>query len=100
MAGRRSVHAAGAGRLTGSHHPTGAENKGGKMNNGAKGVTTGPAAADQEVSNGRPPTAADGGRLAGVSRSTVSLVLNEVPDSRIPEETRERVRVAAAQLGY
>jgi DNA-binding LacI/PurR family transcriptional regulator len=70
------------------------------MKNGAKGAISGPGAADPGVTNGRPPTAADVGRLAGVSRSTVSLVLNRVPDSRIPDETRERVRAAAEQLGY
>ncbi|MER6527396.1 LacI family DNA-binding transcriptional regulator [Streptomyces sp. NPDC001508] len=48
----------------------------------------------------RPATSADVGRLAGVSRSTVSLVLNEVPGQSIPEATRERVRQAAKRLGY
>lgn len=36
---------------------------------------------------------------AGVSTATVSLVLNE-RDVRIPAETRERVRRAAAEIGY
>ncbi|WP_265522329.1 LacI family DNA-binding transcriptional regulator [Oerskovia flava] len=36
---------------------------------------------------------------AGVSTSTVSLVLND-RDVRIPHETRERVRRAAAEVGY
>ncbi|WP_434810741.1 LacI family DNA-binding transcriptional regulator [Microbacterium sp. bgisy189] len=36
---------------------------------------------------------------AGVSVSTVSLVMNDV-ESRIPEATRERVRAAAKQVGY
>ena len=47
------------------------------------------------------PTQADVAREAGVSRSTVSLVLNR-NESRIPisEETRERVIVAAKTLGY
>lgn len=48
----------------------------------------------------RPPTSADVARLAGVSRSTVSLVLNEVPGSRIPEATRLRVLDAVRTLGY
>ncbi|TFC00927.1 MULTISPECIES: LacI family DNA-binding transcriptional regulator [Cryobacterium] len=39
-------------------------------------------------------------RNAGVSRSTVSFVLNERTDISIPEETRARVREAARQLGY
>lgn len=36
---------------------------------------------------------------AGVSVTTVSLVLNDAP-SRISQETRERVRAAAAAVGY
>jgi DNA-binding LacI/PurR family transcriptional regulator len=39
-------------------------------------------------------------QAAGVSRTTVSLVLNEVPHSGIPEETRERVLQEAARLNY
>lgn len=45
-------------------------------------------------------TSADVARLAGVSRTTVSFVLNERPDANIADETRQRVRDAAAQLGY
>ena len=37
---------------------------------------------------------------AGVSRTTVSLVLNEVPDAHISPETRQRVREAARRLDY
>ncbi len=37
---------------------------------------------------------------AGVSPTTVSLVLNARAPGRIPESTRERVRAAAAELGY
>ncbi|GHO64119.1 LacI family transcriptional regulator [Ktedonobacter sp. SOSP1-52] len=48
----------------------------------------------------RPPTSADVARLAGVSRATVSFVLNDAPDSRITEETRARVLAAAETLGY
>ena len=39
-------------------------------------------------------------RAAGVSRTTVSLVLNDVPRSGIPEETRERVLQEATRLNY
>jgi DNA-binding LacI/PurR family transcriptional regulator len=49
---------------------------------------------------GRAPTSADVARLAGVSRSTVSLVVNDVPDSRIAQPTRERVLAAVQELGY
>ncbi|WP_406286705.1 LacI family DNA-binding transcriptional regulator [Embleya sp. NBC_00896] len=48
----------------------------------------------------RPPTGADVARAAGVSRATVSYAMNDVPDSRIPEETRRRVREIASTLGY
>ena len=49
---------------------------------------------------GRRVTAADVAREAGVSRTTVSFVLNETPHQVIPEETRRRVREAAARLAY
>ena len=45
-------------------------------------------------------TSHDVARLAGVSRTTVSLVLNDVPHTRIPEETRQRVLDAATRLNY
>jgi len=45
-------------------------------------------------------TSQDVARLAGVSRTTVSLVLNNVPNSGIPLETRKRVLDAARQLNY
>ena len=45
-------------------------------------------------------TSADVARLAGVSRATVSYVVNGVPDVKITPETRERVLGAAAELGY
>jgi LacI family transcriptional regulator len=46
------------------------------------------------------PTSADVAALAGVSRTTVSFVLNERTDVQIPERTRQRVREAARRLGY
>jgi DNA-binding LacI/PurR family transcriptional regulator len=39
-------------------------------------------------------------REAGVSRTTVSLVLNDAPGSGIPAETRTKVLEAAQQLNY
>ncbi|MGO4689478.1 LacI family DNA-binding transcriptional regulator [Glaciibacter sp. 2TAF33] len=48
----------------------------------------------------RPPTSADVARVAGVSRTTVSNVLNNTPDARIGEATRRRVIAAAKQLGH
>ncbi|MFJ8660330.1 LacI family DNA-binding transcriptional regulator [Streptomyces sp. NPDC093795] len=58
-----------------------------------------------EHSSGRPagravPTSADVARLAGVSRATVSYVLNNTSAVRISEPTRRRVREAAEELGY
>jgi DNA-binding LacI/PurR family transcriptional regulator len=46
------------------------------------------------------PTSADVARLAGVSRTTVSFVLNEREGIRVSPATRERVFDAARQLGY
>src|SRR5437868_2690064 len=37
---------------------------------------------------------------SGVSRATVSYVLNETPNQAIPEGTRRRVMEAAEELGY
>jgi len=45
-------------------------------------------------------TSIDVAKLAGVSRTTVSFVLNNIPDSNIPESTRQRVIEAARQLNY
>lgn len=42
----------------------------------------------------------DVAHAAGVSRTTVSFVLNAAPGKIIPEETRKRVLAAAAELGY
>jgi LacI family transcriptional regulator len=47
----------------------------------------------------RRPTSADVASRAGVSRTTVSLVLNDRGES-IPETTRQRVFEAARELGY
>ncbi len=48
------------------------------------------------------PTQADVAQLAGVSRATVSYVLNDRTDGRIPitDQTRQRVLDAVAALGY
>jgi LacI family transcriptional regulator len=45
-------------------------------------------------------TSADVAARAGVSRTTVSFVLNGRADSGIPEDTRQRVMDAARELGY
>jgi len=48
------------------------------------------------------PTQADVARLAGVSRATVSYVLNDRTDGRIPitSQTQQKVFAAAEELGY
>ncbi len=48
----------------------------------------------------RPARSEDVARLAGVSRTTVSFVLNNVPGVKISAETRERVLQAARELNY
>jgi LacI family transcriptional regulator len=50
----------------------------------------------------RRPTQVDVARLAGVSRATVSYVVNGLTDGRVPisEDTRQRVLDAVAELGY
>jgi LacI family transcriptional regulator, galactose operon repressor len=45
-------------------------------------------------------TSQDVANLAGVSRTTVSLVLNDVEGIHITPETRQKVRDAAEKLGY
>ncbi len=46
------------------------------------------------------PTMTDVARIAGVSQSSVSLVLNEMTGSRISADTQNRVIDAARQIGY
>jgi DNA-binding LacI/PurR family transcriptional regulator len=48
----------------------------------------------------RRPTSTDVARLAGVSRTTVSFVLNDRRDVTISPETRDRVLLVARDLGY
>jgi DNA-binding LacI/PurR family transcriptional regulator len=45
-------------------------------------------------------TSVDVAREAGLSRATVSFVLNDTPGQSIPEATRQRVLQAAERLGY
>jgi LacI family transcriptional regulator len=49
---------------------------------------------------GRSPTIGDVARLAGVSPTTVSFVLNDVAGSHISEPTRTRVRASVRELRY
>lgn len=43
---------------------------------------------------------ADVANKAGVSRATVSYVINDVPNSNIPEETKTRIWAVVRELGY
>jgi LacI family transcriptional regulator len=52
------------------------------------------------ATNRRKPTMTDVARLAGVSQTSVSLILNRMLGARISEATRERVVTAARELGY
>ncbi|MEV5610760.1 LacI family DNA-binding transcriptional regulator [Streptomyces sp. NPDC052225] len=54
----------------------------------------------KQPARGSVPTSADVARLAGVSRATVSYVLNNTSAVRISEPTRRRVHDAAKELGY
>jgi LacI family transcriptional regulator len=49
---------------------------------------------------GKKASSADVARSAGVSRTTVSFVLNNTHGKAIPEETRQRVLAAARELSY
>src|SRR5690242_10159419 len=46
------------------------------------------------------PSMHDVARLAGVSQTTVSFVVNNVDNANIPHETRDRVKAAIKELGY
>ena len=46
------------------------------------------------------PVMMDVARAAGVSQTTVSLVLNNVPGIRISDPVRQRILAVAASLGY
>jgi LacI family transcriptional regulator len=48
----------------------------------------------------RRPTMTDVANAAGVSQTTVSLVLNDIHEARLSASTRQRVRAAAQALGY
>lgn len=54
----------------------------------------------QKKSKRRLPTMKDVAKLAGVSQTTVSFVVNDVPNAGIPEDTRQRILSAIEKLGY
>ncbi len=53
---------------------------------------------DQQTRNGRSASAAEVAALAGVSRQTVSRVVNGMPN--VTEKTRKRVLAAMEELGF
>lgn len=55
---------------------------------------------DAKSSRIKRPTSMDVARLAGVSKTTVSLVINNSPTANISQETRARIHDAIAQLDY
>ncbi len=57
-------------------------------------------AAQSKSSKHKPPSMYDVARVAGVSQTTVSFVINNVPNANIPQETRDRVWAAVEELGW
>jgi hypothetical protein len=53
-----------------------------------------------ERASRRKPTMTDVARVAGVSQTSVSLILNRMVGARISEATRDRVFEAAREIGY
>src|ERR1700744_6039465 len=60
----------------------------------------GPARQRGSTPRSRGPTMTDVAAVAGVSQTTVSLVLNGAAGARLSDQTRERVLEAARTLGY
>ncbi|PYE52827.1 LacI family DNA-binding transcriptional regulator [Deinococcus yavapaiensis] len=54
----------------------------------------------RNLTNRRKPTSADVARLAGVDRSTVSLVLSGKAQGRVSDAVREAVERSAHEIGY
>lgn len=54
----------------------------------------------EKTSKLKRPSMKDVAELVGVSRTTVSFVLNRRPDSNIPQITQDKVWAAAEELGY
>ena len=67
------------------------------MKRGKRHIEAGPAPSGGAA---RAPTMMDVAAAAGVSQTTVSLVLNNVRGARLSTQTRARVREAALELGY
>ncbi len=70
------------------------------MNTVSKTKAPAPSPAGPARTGAVAPTSADVARVAGVSRATVSYVLNDSATGRVSAGTRQRVLEVAAQLGY
>lgn len=73
------------------------------MNPGPQTPVSAPGEDETAVPDGSPQrraTMTDVATRAGVSQSTVSLVLNGAPGTRLSEATRQRVLAAASELSY
>lgn len=57
-------------------------------------------AAQRRSAKRKSPSMYDVARVAGVSQTTVSFVVNNVPNTHIPQETRDRVWAAVEELGW
>ncbi len=66
----------------------------------ARTRTTDKKSAQAQLGRTPRPTMTDVAKLAGVSQSTVSMVLNNVASARLSPETRSKVLDAALSLGY
>lgn len=71
-----------------------------KRGGGEPQGNAGPAPRVVRRPSGSRPTMTDVARIAGVSQSSVSLVLNRMTGARISETTRARVLEAARSVGY
>src|SRR3984893_18386388 len=57
-------------------------------------------AAQPQPSQRKKPSMYHVARAAGVSQTTVSLVVNDVPNANIPQVTRDRIWAAVHELGW
>src|SRR5690242_4506625 len=57
-------------------------------------------AGESKRGRAKKPSMYDVARLAGVSQTAVSFVVNDVPDANIPQETKDRIWAAIKELGW
>src|ERR1700716_3174528 len=56
--------------------------------------------AQPQPSKRKKPSMYDVAKVAGVSQTTVSLVVNDAPNANIPQVTRDRIWAAVHELGW